>query len=100
MASGHIISPYGLILVRDPIGQCDLCEKPFFSHRDLRAHFATIEHREAAQVEIQAEAERRKRLAMIYESTDPEIERHLLGVGKKMLAEGRWTVKPSERAGF
>lgn len=100
MASGHLITPFGLILVREPIGACHLCEVPFFDHRDLRAHFATVEHREAAQAAITAEQDRKKRLAMIYESDDPEIERHLLDVGKKMLAEGRWEVKPNEKAGF
>jgi hypothetical protein len=100
MASGHIISPFGLILVREPIGACDLCEVPFYSHRDLRAHFQTPGHREQAQAAIEAEQARKKRLALIYESTDPEVEEHLLKVGKKMRAEGRWTVKPSERAGF
>ena len=31
---------------------------------------------------------------------DPEIEAHMRQVAKRMLAEGRWEVKPSERAGF
>lgn len=34
------------------------------------------------------------------ENWDPEVERHMRRVGQRMLAEGRWTVKPSERAGF
>jgi hypothetical protein len=100
MASGHIISPFGLILVRDPIGFCGLCETPFYSDRDVRTHMATIQHRESVQAAIEAEQARKKRLALIYESTDPEVEEHLLKVGKRMLAEGRWVVKPNERAGF
>jgi hypothetical protein len=97
---GLIPGAYGLILVRDPIGQCDLCGTPFFSHRDLRAHFATPEHRDAVEAEIAERRAQQKRLAFLHESDDPEVEAHLREVGKRMRAEGRWEVKPSERAGF
>lgn len=31
---------------------------------------------------------------------DPEVEQHMRHVGRRMVAEGRMRVKPSERAGF
>lgn len=36
----------------------------------------------------------------IFKSWDPEVEEHMLKVGRRMREEGRWEVKPSERAGF
>lgn len=100
MASGFLPTKFGIILVRDPIGTCELCGVPFYDHRDLVAHLGTIEHREAADDMVRAEAERKQRLAMIYEDDDPEITAHMQKVGERMLAEGRWTVKPNEKAGF
>jgi hypothetical protein len=72
---------FGLILVREPIGQCELCSVPFYSTRDAVSHLQTAEHGDP-------------------EFGDPEIEEHMRKVGKRMLAEGRWEVKPSEKAGF
>jgi hypothetical protein len=102
MASGHLPSPFGLILVRDPIGSCALCECPFYSDRDLRAHFGTIAHREAAQAAIQAEQRRKQRLAFLHDPdlNDVEVEEHLRKVGQRMRREGRWEVRPNEKAGF
>lgn len=34
------------------------------------------------------------------EAWDPEIDEHMRKVGERMLEEGRFEVKPSERAGF
>lgn len=31
---------------------------------------------------------------------DPEVDEHMRGVGRRMLKEGRWEVKPHERAGL
>ena len=100
MASGFLPTKFGIILVRDPIGGCELCGVPFYDHRDTVAHLQTIEHREAAEDMARYEAERKARLAMIYEHPDPEVQAHMEKVGKRMLEEGRWTVKPNERAGF
>jgi hypothetical protein len=99
--SGYLPTPFGIILVREEIGHCALCEIPFYSHRDLRAHFGTIAHREQAQAAIEAEQARKKRLALIYESDDPEIEHYLqTTVRQRMREEGRMVLKKNERAGF
>jgi hypothetical protein len=89
-----------VILDRPPVGQCDLCGTPFFGERDTIAHLQTAQHRIAAVAEIAARHRQRERLALFYESEDPEIEAHMRTVGRRMRREGRWTVKPSERAGF
>lgn len=34
------------------------------------------------------------------ENWDPEVDKHMLQVGKRMLEEGRFEVKPHERAGL
>ena len=50
----------------------------------------------------EARGERLKERMPIFdpESWDPEVERHMREVGKRMLREGRLEVKKSERAGF
>lgn len=96
--SGLIILPGSFL--REPTGHCALCEVPFYGVADMRAHFATVGHEEAVQAARVAEMERKARIPFLHEVDDPEVTEHLKAVGKRMLAENRWTVKPSERAGF
>jgi hypothetical protein len=91
---------FGLILIREPTGQCDVCEVPFYSHRDTVAHLQTPEHREAAEARIAERQAEKKRLAFLHDDPDPEVTAHLKEVGKRMRKEGRWVVKKNERAGF
>jgi hypothetical protein len=98
-----IPGPKGLQIVipgREPIGECYACDTPFFSQADVRRHLASAGHRdriEAARAEREAQ---KRRLAVFHEDDDPEISAHMREVGQRMLKEGRWTVKPNERAGF
>jgi hypothetical protein len=41
-----------------------------------------------------------KRSLPIFEDYDPEVSKHLRGVGKRMLREGRLEVRKNEGAGF
>lgn len=51
--------------------------------------------------DVWRQASPRHRLPVFDESNwDPEVAAHMRDVGRRMLAEGRMTVKPSERAGF
>lgn len=100
MAWNAVPGKLGLILVRDPIGQCDLCDVPFYSHRDLVAHLQTPAHKEAVEAEILERQAEKQRLAFLHEDPDPEVTAHLKKVGETMKREGRWTVKKNERAGF
>lgn len=90
----------GLILLREPVGRCYLCHVDLYSDRDVRLHMASGEHRDAIEdARAEREAEKR-RLALFHEHPDPEVEAHMLRVGERMRREGRWEVKPNERAGF
>lgn len=85
---------------RQATGFCGVCDVPFYSDRDMRAHLRSGSHRDAMALSVQAEHARKERLAIFHTSADPEVEAHLKVVGKTMLREGRMVVKPSERAGF
>lgn len=93
---------FGLILVREPLGACHVCGSPFFSDRDMRAHFASREHHEAMEAALADRVAQKRRLAFIHsdDENDVEIEAHLRKVGQRMRREGRWELKPNERAGF
>jgi len=91
-----------VILHRDPTGGCDLCGTPFYGQRDMVAHLQTTEHRLNVAAAIADRHEVKRALAPFHDPEwgDPEIEAHMRRVGQRMLREGRWEVKPSERAGF
>lgn len=97
---GFLPTRFGIVLVREPTGECFICGVPTYSERDMRAHLASSEHREAAEENRLAEQARKARVPFMHDDPDPEVTEHLKGVGKKMLAEGRMVVKPNERAGF
>lgn len=90
---------------RPAFGYCGLCETPFYTEKGMRGHLRSGGH--AAQVEIERAAQqaKRERLSIFYDpespGSDPEIAAHLQGpVRRRMMEEGRWTLKPNERAGF
>jgi hypothetical protein len=89
-----------VVLSREPTGWCDLCGVPVYSTRDLIAHFQTANHRLAYATALADRHDVKTRLRLFHEPQDPEIEEHMKRVGKRMLQEGRWTVHPSEKAGF
>lgn len=81
-----------------PIGGCYVCGTPFFPGDDHVAHFKRCVKENEADLREQSI---KKRMPMFDGDTwDPEIESHMKKVGERMLAEGRWEVKPNERAGF
>jgi hypothetical protein len=84
---------------RRAIGFCGLCEVPFYSDRDMRGHLSGGAHADALEQARAARELQNRRLAIFNEHPDPEAEAHLLKVGRRMLREGRWTVRPNERAG-
>lgn len=89
------------LLGRQPTGYCGLCDVPFYGDRDVRGHLQSARHKDAVEQARAAEQERREDQAWLYEVPDPEVEEYLQKVvGPRMRAEGRWTVKKSERAGF
>jgi len=85
---------------RRPLGYCGICDVPFYSDRDRDRHLRSGVHAAQVEVERQAEQARREGMTWLYEHPDPEVQQHMEKVGQRMREEGRWVVKPNERAGF
>ena len=82
---------------RVPTGPRSICGAEFRSHESLVRHLrneCVSRHEE----EIHTSSLRAR--MPVLESWDPEVDAHMKRVGERMRREGRWTVRPSERAGF
>lgn len=86
---------------RPATGECFLCGEMFAPGDNVVAHMKKCVT-DAGHDHRQDHEDRKERLAIFYdrEAWDPEVEDHLRKVGQRMLKEGRWEVKPNERAGF
>jgi hypothetical protein len=101
----QIFVPRGLesdptMFCRVPIGDGETCGKPFYpgEERAFQKHCGECarEHLD----EIHAASPRALNNGLFDEENwDPEVAAHMREVGQRMLAEGRLTTKPSERAG-
>jgi hypothetical protein len=82
-------------------GECFLCGALFAAGDDVVAHMKKCVHAAGHDVR-QERAEKVDRLEIFLDPNafDPEVDEHMRKVGERMRAEGRWEVKPSERAGF
>lgn len=85
---------------RRATGFCGVCEVPFYSDRDMRAHLRSGSHRDAIDEVMRARRQRAEKLAIFNTDPDPEVAEHMKRVGEAMLREGRMVVKKNERAGF
>lgn len=93
-----IILPRGV--ERPATGECYLCGEMFAAGDNVVAHMKKCVADAGHDHRIEHE-EKKERLAIFSEDAwDPEVAAHLRKVGERMLAEGRWEVKPNERAGF
>lgn len=100
----RIYVPPGLVEDRgEPIGRCHVCadvlgrETKFFRGEEGAWQRHVGECARAHLSEIRELAAKRNPLP---DYGDPEVEQHMLGVGRRMLAEKRWEMRPSERAGL
>jgi hypothetical protein len=77
----------------------DLCGRLFYEdeNRAFQAH--TIKCVQANRAHIEALVKART-LDGLLVPWDPEVAEHMRKVGETMKREGRWEVKPNERAGF
>lgn len=83
-------------ICRMPVSEDDICGQVFGSDMELARHLKKcISANEAAM-----HAARLESRIPVLEHPDPELERHMREVGRRMLREGRWKVHKSERAGF
>lgn len=81
---------------RMPVGSDEVCGHVCESQAQLDRH---LRHCVARNEQAMHEARLESRIPML-EHPDPEVERHMKAVGRRMLEERRWIVKPSEKAGF
>ncbi len=81
---------------RVPKADGTMCGAEFDSEVSLVRHLRECVSRHEDVIQTSS---LRKRVPAL-DDWDPEIRSHMRTVGKRMLKEGRWTVKPSERAGF
>lgn len=95
-------TPTGLTVIvandAEPTGRCYTCGVPFFSREEGERHMGPCARSRMDELKALRVSERLP--FMDEEAWDPEVAAHLRKVGDRMLKEGRWEVKPSERAGF
>lgn len=91
-------TPTGLsiIVAKDarPVGECFTCGVPFYSREEGERHMGPCARANLDTLRAQKLEERLPALAV----QDPEVKEHWNGVGRRMIAEKRLTVKPNERA--
>jgi hypothetical protein len=63
-------------------------------------HTVRCARRHIDEIRAMAPSEKHKGTVFDPETWDPEIDEHMRKVGQRMIAEGRLTVRKSERAGF
>lgn len=86
---------------REPNGHCNVCEQDLYGTvGDMQRHMAACARRELDTIRAAAPSQQFKGSPFDRELWDVELEDHMEKVGKRMLAEGRMEVLPSEKAGF
>lgn len=106
-STGKPARPHGLTILvpkgyedgeKEPIGRCTVpgCGARFYAGEEQawQRHVGSCARANLDRIRSSIEA------MPIMEDFDPEVSEHMRGVGRRMLAEGRLEVKPSERAGF
>jgi hypothetical protein len=96
-----ILVPHGYDDARI-VGVCHICDAKFGEGQEQAWERHVGKCARAHIDEIRANTPKAKQKGTVFDpdSFDPEIESYMLEVGKRMLREGRWEVKPNERAGF
>lgn len=84
----------------DIVGHCLVCGSKFYRGEEeaWQRHVGDCARAHMDDILNSAPSVRDK--GTPFEPWDPEVEQHMLGVGRRMLAEGRREVLPHERAGF
>lgn len=103
----RIYVPPGMADERAIVGHCWVCqlvtgEATIFREGEEQAwqrHVGECARKHMAAIQAASPSER-NRGTVFGESQDPEVEEHLLGIGRRMKRENRWELKPGERAGL
>lgn len=84
------------------VGRCHICETIFGEGEEQawQKHVGECARAHIDEIRASAPSERNKGTVWDDSELDPEVEQHMLAVGRRMLAEGRMEVKPHERAGL
>lgn len=95
-----IILPRSAAQERVPF-RCTLCGARFTkSQAELyERHVGDCARKNIDEIRANAPSARRAGTPFDPNNWDPEVERHMLAVGRRMIAERRLEVKPHERAG-
>jgi hypothetical protein len=92
--------PVPVGVCRVAVGDGQVCGKLFYAGEEsaFERHVGRCAREHIAEI---VQGSPRSRIPVLDPKTwDPEVEDHMRAVGRRMLEEGRMTVKPSERAGF
>lgn len=85
---------------REPTGHCNVCGEDLYGTvGDAQKHMGACARANIDAIRAAAPSQKRKGGPFDPDLWDPEVEEHLRKVGKRMLAEGRMEVLPSEKAG-
>ena len=95
-----IILPRSAAQERVPF-RCTLCGARFTKSQAqlYEHHVGDCARKNIDEIRANAPSVRRAGTPFDPNNWDPEVEQHMLGVGRRMLREGRLEVKPHERAG-
>ena len=85
-----------------PAFRCNVCgsEFPNEQRHVYERHVGDCARAHEAEIQAMRPSVRNRSGPFDPETWDPEVEAHMQKVGQQMLREGRFEVKPSERAGF
>jgi len=90
-------TPGTRFVCRVPTGPRSVCGAEFTSHASLMRH---LRNECVSRHEQEIRTLSLKQRMPMFQSWDPEVDAHMKKVRDRMLKEGRWHVKPNERAGF
>lgn len=95
-----LILPVGAIEEHAPF-RCTICEARFTRHQAelYERHVGACARAHIDEIRANAPSVRHAGTPFDPLNWDAEVDAHMLAVGRRMLAEGRFEVKPHERAG-
>ena len=84
------------------VGRCHVCGAEFGEGEEQRwqKHVGDCARAHIDEIRAMAPSEKNRGGPFDPNNWDPEVDAHMLEVGEQMRREGRWEVKPHERAGF
>lgn len=94
-----LLVPAGMHDEDEPlVGRCHVCGARFYQGQEDRwqAHVVKCATAHIDEIRASAPSERNRGTPFDESLWDPEASEHLLKVGRRMMAEDRWEIKPNE----